>query len=67
ASAALERQLGPLLLTRHCRHLQPPIAAETPRAVKLERFGSGRDGWLQVPAMARQQQRAELAFESGGR
>lgn len=57
---------GLLLVLAGCSRPDAP-AAETPRAVKLERFGSGRDGWLQVPAMARQQQRAELAFESGGR
>lgn len=42
-------------------------ASETPRAVKLERFGSGSDNPLQVPALVRQEQRAELGFEGAGR
>ncbi|WP_017163353.1 efflux RND transporter periplasmic adaptor subunit, partial [Xanthomonas phaseoli] len=42
-------------------------ATETPRAVKLERFGSGSDNPLQVPALVRQEQRAELGFEGAGR
>lgn len=42
-------------------------ATETPRAVKLERFGAGSDSPLQVPALVRQEQRAELAFEGAGR
>jgi len=42
-------------------------ATETPRAVKLERFGTGTDSPLQVPALVRQEQRAELAFQGEGR
>lgn len=42
-------------------------ATETPRAVKLERFGNGSDNPLQVPALVRQEQRAELGFEGAGR
>ncbi|MCF5974163.1 efflux RND transporter periplasmic adaptor subunit, partial [Xanthomonas perforans] len=42
-------------------------ATETPRAVKLERFGNGGDNPLQVPALVRQEQRAELGFEGAGR
>ncbi|UDI81065.1 RND transporter [Xanthomonas citri pv. mangiferaeindicae] len=42
-------------------------ASETPRAVKLERFGNGSDNPLQVPALVRQEQRAELGFEGAGR
>ncbi|WP_184622147.1 efflux RND transporter periplasmic adaptor subunit [Xanthomonas sp. 3058] len=55
-----------VLVLAGCSQPDAPLA-ETPRAVKLERFGAGHDGWLQVPAMVRQEQRAELAFESGGR
>lgn len=49
-----------------CSRPDAPVA-ETPRAVKLERFGAGSDNPLQVPALVRQEQRAELAFQAPGR
>lgn len=57
---------GLLLVLAGCRQPDAP-AAETPRAVKLERFVAGSDSQLQMPALVRQQQRAALAFEGGGR
>ncbi|MCC4610005.1 efflux RND transporter periplasmic adaptor subunit [Xanthomonas campestris pv. zinniae] len=55
-----------LLVMAGCSQPGAP-SVETPRAVKLERFGAASDSGLQVAAVVRQEQRAELAFESGGR
>ncbi|KAB7770099.1 efflux RND transporter periplasmic adaptor subunit [Xanthomonas maliensis] len=55
-----------VLLVAACSRTASPVA-DVPRAVKLERFGASAAAGLQLPAQVRQAQRAELAFESGGR